>query len=655
MRTTIQQLEDLKEWSQDSTRYERRLAFRSSQYAPGSMGTEAGTIPIEWDELSDREREYFRTPPFVTREDYRKGQLVQPGPGRQGYKGRAISGDKLKWYNKTHFNNPNSDFYETKWEDLPSQRKGHHEATRDFLTRKYGQVTQASTLSKKVEAKGLGKNIDLLIEAYNTEAPAGPIKKKIQQKIIGTKEFKKFFTPEEISKASEKAGGLRDRISTLRTSRLHRSLLPGEGKGFISASHLAEKLGVADHTLWNSRTGAISQSELKGRAPHLGTKYPAYNYNKMADLLNLQTITVKGQKHYYFKDPGIKDMKFLKEFMKRPILQQDTVRAMNIINSNDKITKMMEKRIFPDIETVKSILKDAKLPSSDGNAATAMLRLAEVYKGGTFKNEIGIGTNKLVGNFINKSLDGYDIFHPWSKGSRDATMRIITQNMPDKAGNLQTFKTSVRQGAEELGVDWKKMNLNLNEVFSVTASKSNKAYPYAYFVDVMDAGMNKGALKNFHGSLSTAQGRLIKKIDQIRATKNPQFRKALYGEAKEIVNTFNNQTRTKFANTIKKNYPGKNFNLANIVLGSEKSLVAKDFKIPASVYTKSKLDKWATKGVNIAEHAAHAGYVMTGAQGKGVELISEFFTPESRLTNKKVIVASTLNKFLQANGVNICG
>ena len=39
---------------------------------------------------------------------------------------------------------------------------------------------------------------------------------------------------------------------------------------------IAEKLGVADHTLWNSRTGAISQSELKGRAPHLGTKYPAY-------------------------------------------------------------------------------------------------------------------------------------------------------------------------------------------------------------------------------------------------------------------------------------------------------------------------------------------------------------------------------------------
>jgi len=82
MTTTIQQLEDLKEWSQDSTRYERRLAFR------GHMpSTEAGTIPVEFDELSDREQEYYRTGPWSTREDYSKGQLVQPGPGRQGYEG----------------------------------------------------------------------------------------------------------------------------------------------------------------------------------------------------------------------------------------------------------------------------------------------------------------------------------------------------------------------------------------------------------------------------------------------------------------------------------------------------------------------------------------------------------------------------------------
>ena len=93
MANIIQQLEDLKEWSQNSERYERRLAFR------GSMGTEAGTIPPEFDELSDREIEYYRKGPWSTREDYSKGQLVQPGPGRPGYSGEPwrIFGNKLKY------------------------------------------------------------------------------------------------------------------------------------------------------------------------------------------------------------------------------------------------------------------------------------------------------------------------------------------------------------------------------------------------------------------------------------------------------------------------------------------------------------------------------------------------------------------------------
>ena len=81
----IQQLEDLKEWSKDSTRYERRLAFR------GHMpSTEAGTIPVEFDELSPQEQEYYQNPPFSTHPDFlgAKGgsaQLVQPGPGRSGF------------------------------------------------------------------------------------------------------------------------------------------------------------------------------------------------------------------------------------------------------------------------------------------------------------------------------------------------------------------------------------------------------------------------------------------------------------------------------------------------------------------------------------------------------------------------------------------
>ena len=65
MTNIIQQLEDLKEWSQDSTRYERRLAFRGN--FPPSMQT--GVLPIEFDELSPQEQEYYQNL-FVQRFDF---------------------------------------------------------------------------------------------------------------------------------------------------------------------------------------------------------------------------------------------------------------------------------------------------------------------------------------------------------------------------------------------------------------------------------------------------------------------------------------------------------------------------------------------------------------------------------------------------------
>ena len=99
MANIIQQLEDLKEWSQNPERYERRLAFR------GSMGTEAGTIPAEFDELSPQEQQYYQNPPFSTHPDFlgAKGgsaQLVDHGPGRQGYGGNDELGKSLNYVKK---------------------------------------------------------------------------------------------------------------------------------------------------------------------------------------------------------------------------------------------------------------------------------------------------------------------------------------------------------------------------------------------------------------------------------------------------------------------------------------------------------------------------------------------------------------------------
>jgi transcriptional regulator with XRE-family HTH domain len=56
-----------------------------------------GGVDPAFDELSGREEEYYRKPPFATREDYRKGQLVQPEPGRPGFmEGKLVTQGKHK-------------------------------------------------------------------------------------------------------------------------------------------------------------------------------------------------------------------------------------------------------------------------------------------------------------------------------------------------------------------------------------------------------------------------------------------------------------------------------------------------------------------------------------------------------------------------------
>ena len=94
MRTTIQQLEDLKEWAQDSTRYERRLNFRAG------TKTRATWEEGDWWDLDDQsvgntkisEKTKEITDEMRRRPNAEGGvqQLVQPGPGRQGYQGKDI-------------------------------------------------------------------------------------------------------------------------------------------------------------------------------------------------------------------------------------------------------------------------------------------------------------------------------------------------------------------------------------------------------------------------------------------------------------------------------------------------------------------------------------------------------------------------------------
>ena len=128
----------------------------------------AQLIPEEWDELSPKEDLYYQQGPFSTHEDFRgaKGgtvpQLVQPGPGRQGYDGREklpppdnYPGTQAEWEaldRKKRFRWRHPEDIK-KW-NLKRKEKGGDWFTSDFSKRKFDK-----TLLEKIEKEIVKENV----------------------------------------------------------------------------------------------------------------------------------------------------------------------------------------------------------------------------------------------------------------------------------------------------------------------------------------------------------------------------------------------------------------------------------------------------------------------------------------------------------------
>jgi len=306
-----------------------------------------------------------------------------------------------------------------------------------------------------------------------------------------------------------------------------------------------------------------------------------------------------------------------------------------------------EGKEFPTLEEARAALKKQRIKATDAQMARAMMRLGQAYQGNTFRNEVPIQVNRIGGNFITKSFNEMDQFHPWRSASYDAALDDIARNMPKEAGNLRSFKNTYTEYMRKNFPQYK--GVDLNEIFSVTTSANRESYPYSYFVDLTKSAVNRKQLSGFQGKASLAEGKIIDNIKKYRSTGDIKY----YNEAVRVKNKFNNVTRKNFLSSEKIKKLG-GVNAVELELGSKyqilnKSNIAKDF------YAKNTLNKWKDLGIDIAGHSADAGYIKLGATAKGTIPIQELFTPESRLSGKKVMVASTLDKFLKANGVNICG
>ena len=316
----------------------------------------------------------------------------------------------------------------------------------------------------------------------------------------------------------------------------------------------------------------------------------------------------------FFRAPTKKQIEYLKKYSKAPRITEGLAKNVQIIlNSkaimNDLTGKNKGGAKLPEFNKVIQVFKNAGVNASDAQITNALQKAAYLLRGDIFQTDVKYDVDKNTGRFVIKELEKLPFDNQYARGIYKHALNEIRLELGETAGNLESFKRNLRKRLPDGFLQ--KHGLEINEIFSVRAAAKNKSFPYAYFLDATDAELNKKALRSFHGALSRAQTDLNDKIADIRAGK------AKYDEAVDIIEKFK-KTRSKFKNTIETNYPGKNFNLADIVLGKESEVLKKNMKIPEDIYSKKLLDKWKNQGLDITGHAKKSGYVMTGADNPGV-------------------------------------
>ena len=602
--------------------------------------------------------------PALTQEQFKVGGLVEPGVTHYGIE-KSLTGKHLKIAQKVYGIETNEELKKmfpdkTQLSNIKANiRRGHTTMTsilggerpKNPATIKFEKWLDANPdidFNKYTSTDLMKKaRVDISVDTANDVLREKNIstryvaQAKAKTKLFNSPEFKNWLKNEKGTQFSDflkHTAEKKDKnfLLPFQKYQSHRAQLPGGGKGYISQVELTKMLEPHGLNYPNIAGGRTVDSYLFDKINTLldGKQTKSTEAGKWGK----QKAAVTGERSFYFyKKPTSSQIKEIVEFRDFPILRQNTVEAMELFDK--KFKTGFENKVFPSLEKARSVLKEAGLPNSPAQAARALSQLARTYRGQKFQNDIRIGDNKVMGNYITRTFGEYGLMHPWRRGVYAAALDDIKLNVGKEAGDLKKFKGAFDRHLRKNYPGSR--SFALNEVFSVTASASNKSYPYAYFVDVIDSTLNTKDLAAFQGQLSLAEARVSKAINDYRKTGNVSH----YKKAQDIKDVFNNRTRKRFINTISKNYPEEKVNLTRIEIGkSNQILKNKDFA--ADYYAKSKLNKWKNLGLDIGAHSAEAGYIKTGAEKKGTVAIQELFTPESRLGKKTVVNQPAMTKFL---------
>jgi hypothetical protein len=380
-----------------------------------------------------------------------------------------------------------------------------------------------------------------------------------------------------------------------------------------------------------------------------GSQLKYFHY--IEDTLGMKKIKSKvgNVTRYFYKKPSETQIKAITKFVDLPYLATKTLNNVNILAKSKLMENALIDGRLPKLQVVQNILKRHKIKATDSQVAKAVSTLGQLWRGDEFQNKIAFDKNKKLGNTIYRLFGQLDMTNPYSREMYTLAMQEVDVKGGNRRGTFSKWKRALNKELRSSGVPIYKAaeyndkgklikkavdGFNINEITSIKASARNDLHTYSYFIDLTKGDINQKSLARFQGDFS-------KKLAKIHELLDKGKRK----EARAIIHTWNTEKVPNFKSVIAETHgieAANNLNLPEIKYGT---------KIDPKIYTSSQLKKYKNYGIDIEGMAKkHKFYIDV----KKAIPIQELLIPESRLSGKKVMVASTLDKFLKANLSDFC-
>jgi hypothetical protein len=500
----IQQLLDLKEWSQDSARYERRMNFRA-------------------------------------------GQLVQPGPGRQGYAKIA-------------------------------KRSHPEEYARTTISQKIKEAQeQGLTYSRKTK------------RIRKRKRPSGPpVLDKKQQTWFKERHFNnpksKYHKIEWGDKklVDVRASILREYDNTLK--------YPKIPKNYITTVEYARRYNLPMYETGVAQELDIIGNQLKRITLPGGTEL-APTRDFLFDKLKPKKFTTD-RTRWYVRD----DSKIAKEvvsYFDKPQLEPHTMDNIKRVLRSPTLKKLFNDGNYKEL--VSALKKTDWLKPAE--KANVMLRISQVMGGGSFRNfDPKIEKNVRASNTLFKGLEGAQWGDPFADAFKALKRSVITRGV-GRDYFTKSYGTFINDAIENLnaaGIDTRALKLDINELTGLTSAYKNEQFTSSQFINLMSKEFNR----NQHATMIKQYGKFEKKLQS--ALKHP-----LYGEtgAHQVIDDWKTW-RKGWYDKLDPQYKTKAVRdiLPSFKLGEEAAV---------KQFGQKRLNQLLDLGLDVADEAKTAGYLKT--------------------------------------------